>query len=67
MEVMDVTQIMDGWLNQGPRSLSTEEDCGWPSRVADMVLVIKGSLEPKVSTTAHQPSPRPSDSSGSLT
>lgn len=41
MEVMDATQIMGGWLNEGLSSLSTVEDCGWPCRVADIVLVIK--------------------------
>lgn len=56
MEVLDVTQIMDGWLNEGLSSLSTVEDCGWPSRVADIVLAIQGSLEPKEAPSSLSPS-----------
>ena len=42
MKVLNVTDIMEGWLEEGPADLSTWYDYGWPSRVADIVLLNKG-------------------------
>ena len=56
MVVFDVAQIVDKWFYEGPSDLSTEERCGWPSRVADMVWA---NIDRKIKkgTTASQPSP----------
>lgn len=56
MVVFDVAQAAGKWLYEGPSDLATEVRCGWPCRVADMVLA---NIDRKIKkgTTASQPSP----------
>ena len=57
MKAYEVSSTLDGWLDEGPPSLNTGYDYGWPSRVADIVQAFKdrkvkllrsssGSVEP---------------------
>lgn len=58
MEVLNVTWIMDGWLTNGPASLSTIEDCGWPAKVADIVLANKDrKVKSRSQLLSESPSP----------
>ena len=53
MKVYNVTRIMDGWLDQGPLDLQTCDDRGWPSRVADVVIL---NRDRKVTPSSLSPS-----------